>query len=160
MIFVTVGTQKFLFDRLLKDIDSLIEENIIKDEVICQAGFSNYVPKNFRIINFLSNQEYEELIEKCGFIITHGGVGSIVQGLNRAKKIIAYPRMQRYGEHVDDHQFEIVAKYTELGYILSCKDKASLADCVNRIADFQSSYKPSDEVANPIQDYLLDFLNQ
>ena len=158
MIFVTVGTQKFLFDRLLKDIDELLEENVIKDEVVCQAGYSNYVPKNYQIIKFLNNQEYEDIIAKCDFMITHGGVGSILHGLNRSKKIIAYPRVKLYGEHVDDHQLEIVAKYTELGYILSCNDKTSLTECLQNIESFESCYKQPVQVDNPIQDYLLEYL--
>ena len=158
MIFVTVGTQKFLFDRLLKDIDELLEENVIQDEVICQAGFSKYVPKNYQIKKFLNNQEYEELIDECDFMITHGGVGSILQGLNKSKKIIAYPRVKRYGEHVDDHQLEIVTKFTELGYILSCTDKTSLTECLHNIESFESCYKQPVKIDNPIQDYLLEYL--
>ena len=157
MIFVTTGTQKFLFDRLLKDIDALIEERVIQDEVVCQAGYSDYVPKNFRIIKLLNSQEYEEIIDKCDFMITHGGVGSILHGLDKSKKIIAYPRMKCFGEHVDDHQLEIVTKYTQLGYILSCKDKASLAECLCKIPGFVSRYKPSDKAANPILEYLLQY---
>ena len=160
MIFVTTGTQKFLFDRLLKDIDELLEENKIKDEVVCQAGYSNYVPKNFSVIKFLNKQEYEDLIDKCDIMITHGGVGSILHGLDKSKKIIVYPRMSRFGEHVDDHQLEIVAKYTELGYILSCNDKVSLAECLSNISGFVSHYNPSDKVANPILEYLLKYFKQ
>lgn len=42
MIFVTIGTQKFPFDRLLKKIDELIESGFIKEKVIAQVGNSAY----------------------------------------------------------------------------------------------------------------------
>ena len=35
MIFVTVGSQKFQFNRLLKEVDELIETGKIKDDVFC-----------------------------------------------------------------------------------------------------------------------------
>ena len=46
MIFVTVGTQKFQFDRLLKEIDSLIASKYIKEKVFIQRGNSTYLPQN------------------------------------------------------------------------------------------------------------------
>ena len=45
MIFITVGTQKFQFNRLLKTIDNLIENKEIVDKVICQAGTQHILPK-------------------------------------------------------------------------------------------------------------------
>ena len=48
MIFVTVGSQKFQFNRLLKKIDELIDAGIIKDKVFAQTGASDYIPKNYQ----------------------------------------------------------------------------------------------------------------
>ena len=46
MIFITVGTHEQPFDRLLKCIDKLVEEGKIKEEVVCQKGYTEYEPKN------------------------------------------------------------------------------------------------------------------
>lgn len=48
MIFITLGSQKFQFDRLLKAVDELIERGIIQDEVFAQTGYSTYVPNNYK----------------------------------------------------------------------------------------------------------------
>ena len=40
MIFITLGSQKFQFNRLLKTVDELVERGIIKEEVFAQIGFS------------------------------------------------------------------------------------------------------------------------
>ena len=45
MIFVTVGTHEQPFDRLIKKIDCLVKDAIIKEEVFIQIGYSNYLPK-------------------------------------------------------------------------------------------------------------------
>ena len=49
MIFVTLGTSDYPFTRLLKQIDDLIENNIIKN-ITVQWGNEDYQPKNFTII--------------------------------------------------------------------------------------------------------------
>ena len=45
MIFVTVGTHEQQFNRLIKEVDRLVEEGIIKEEVFIQIGYSDYDPK-------------------------------------------------------------------------------------------------------------------
>lgn len=45
LIFVTVGSRNYPFDRLFKKIDQLCEKGIIKDKVFAQTGTSKYKPK-------------------------------------------------------------------------------------------------------------------
>lgn len=47
MIFVTLGSQKFQFDRLLKKLDELVEDGVIREEITAQIGASTYLPKHF-----------------------------------------------------------------------------------------------------------------
>ena len=47
MIFVTLGSQKFPFDRLLAELDRLIEAGVITEPVFAQTGCSTYAPKHF-----------------------------------------------------------------------------------------------------------------
>ena len=42
MIFVVLGTQKFHCNRLLREIDRLVEKQTIKEEVFAQKGYSDY----------------------------------------------------------------------------------------------------------------------
>lgn len=44
MIFVTVGSQKFQFNRLLQKLDELKEQGIITEEIFAQTGVSDYKP--------------------------------------------------------------------------------------------------------------------
>ena len=50
MIFVTLGSQKFQFNRLLIEIDRLIEEGKITEKVFAQTGYSDYKPKNYNTL--------------------------------------------------------------------------------------------------------------
>lgn len=117
MIFVTVGSQKFQFNRLLKKIDELIESGDIKEEVFAQIGVSDYTPKNYNYKDFVTQDEFKEYMDKADLIITHAGTGAIVTALKKEKKVIAIPRLSEYGEHVDDHQIQLIDEFKEMNFI-------------------------------------------
>ena len=83
MILVTLGTQDKQFTRLLKNIESEIKKGIIKDKVIVQAGFTNKVYKsnNMEMFDLIDRDEFNLYVKQCDYLITHGGVGSILNGL-------------------------------------------------------------------------------
>lgn len=120
MIFVTLGSQKFQFNRLLKKIDELIEKKIIKDEVFAQIGYSDYQPVNYIFKDFLDREEFSNFMKKSTLVITHGGTGAIITAVKAGKKVIAVPRLAQYGEHVDDHQLQLLNQFDGMGIILPC----------------------------------------
>lgn len=127
MILITVGSQKFQFNRLLKWIDQLIEENLIDgDTVFAQTGFSDYIPKNYSFTDFLERENLIDLYNSCDLVITHAGTGAIVNGLKKNKKIIVVPRNPEFNEHVDDHQYEIAKKFHAANYCLLVETYDSL----------------------------------
>ena len=104
MIFVTLGSQKFQFNRLLQAIDRIIESGELKGEVFAQTGHSDYVPRHYTYRDFLDREAFANEMSRCDLVITHGGTGAIIGAIKSGKKVIAVPRMAKYGEHVDDHQ--------------------------------------------------------
>ncbi len=143
MILVTLGTQDQKFYRLL----DAIENSKIKDEIIVQAGGScNYQAKKMKIFKFISYEEMNDLINKCEFIITHGGTGSIIMPLQKNKKVIACARLEKYKEHINNHQTEIVSIFADLGYLLEYKDGDNLDDIIKKIKKFKpQKYKSNQE---------------
>ena len=119
MIFITLGSQKFQFNRLLIEIDRLIEEKKINENVFAQIGYSDYIPKHYKYKKFLDREEFSDIMESCENVITHGGTGAIIGAVKKGKKVIAIPRLEKFGEHVDNHQIEIVSQFKELGLIES-----------------------------------------
>ncbi len=117
MIFVTLGSQKFQFNRMLVEIDRLIDEGKIIDEVFAQIGASDYKPKNFEYKDFLTQDEFKDYMKKADLVITHAGTGAIVTALKNDKLVIAIPRLARFGEHVDDHQIQLIDEFKELNFI-------------------------------------------
>ena len=106
MIFVTVGTEKFAFDRLLRVIDEGIETGQIKETVFAQTGTSQYVPKYFKSCDFMPFDKMVEYVQEANLIVPHAGIGTILLCLNLGKVPIIFPRLKKLGEHLDDHQLE------------------------------------------------------
>ena len=96
MIFITLGSQKFQFNRLLKALDDLVEEGAIQEEVFAQIGYSDYKPRNYEFKEFLDRDEFAEMEGKAEIVITHGGTGAIIGAVKKGKKVIAVPRLAKY----------------------------------------------------------------
>lgn len=136
MILVTLGTQDKSFKRLLDKIEKEINEGKIKEKIIVQAGYTDFNSNNMIIKKLIPMDEFDNLIEKCDILITHGGVGSIITGLKKNKKVIAVARLKKYKEHTNDHQLQIIDNFTKAGYILNLDDFDSISDAINEAKKF------------------------
>ena len=128
MIFVTLGSQKFQFNRLLRALDELAEKGAFAEEIFAQTGYSDYRPRHYRFQPFLDAEEFTRCLEKADLVITHAGTGVIISAVKRGRRVIVVPRLGRYGEHVDDHQVQIAEMFSELGYVCACEDCGQLAE--------------------------------
>ena len=137
MIFVALGTQDKSFERLLKIIDKNIENKVINEEVIVQAGYTKYKSDNMQIFDYVIIDDFNKYINECSLFITHGGVGNILSALKLNKKIIAVPRLAKYKEHTNDHQLQIVNNFYEKGYILRLLETDDFKDVYEKVKDFE-----------------------
>ncbi len=156
MIFVTVGSQKFQFNRLLEKVDELIESGVIKDEVLAQVGVSDYKPKHYKYVDFTTREEFAENLDKCDLLITHAGTGVIVTALKKGKKVIAVPRLAKYGEHVDDHQIQLVKQFNDLGLIepLLNMDDMEKAIITVQLTEYKHYYSETARILEKIEEYV------
>lgn len=156
MILVTLGTQDKEFSRLLEAIQKQIECGVIQEEVVVQAGCTKFESKEMKIFDLISGEEFEQLMEKCDLLITHGGVGSIISGLKHHKKIIAAPRLSKYKEHTNDHQLQIIEEFSKEGYLLPLFDFSKLGKVIEKAKHFKPKEFKSNtrHVVNMIEDYI------
>lgn len=133
MIFVTVGTHEQPFDRLLKEVDYLVEKGVITEEVFIQTGYSTYIPKYCKWSKLLSFDKMNELMEKADIIITHGGPATFMSAIAKGKKPIVVPRLEKYGEHVNDHQLDFSKQVRDrYNSILVVEEVVDLENYVNQ----------------------------
>lgn len=131
MIFVTLGTQDKQFRRLLDATLALR----IDEKVVIQYGSTKpdedmveNLEKNFELHQYLSNEEFEKYMKEARVIITHAGVGTIIEGLKFDKMMIVAARVKKYKEHVNDHQLQILDTFEREGYILRLDDFSKLPE--------------------------------
>ena len=160
MIFITLGSQLFQFNRLLKAIDEQIAAGRITEEVFAQIGTSDYKPVNYRFQDFLNRDEFAEWTEKADIVITHGGTGAIIGAVKKGKKVIAVPRLAKYGEHVDDHQLQLVEQFRQSSLICECRNCAELWKAIETVKKTQyASYQSNTRrIIGSIEKYLEDCL--
>ena len=156
MIFITLGSQKFQFDRLLKEVDRLIAYGVIQEKVFAQIGASEYLPQNYTYERFLDRQRFAKIMDQCDSVITHGGTGVIIGAVKKGKKVIAVPRLAKYGEHVDDHQLQLLHQFDDLQLICACYDVEQLGECYKNLQNmhFRPYVSNTSVVIASIDEYL------
>lgn len=159
MIFVTVGSQKFPFDRLLKKVDRLVHDQVITEEVYMQTGAGKYVPSHCRWQEFYSGGRFRELLEECSVLITHGGAGTMIDAVKRGKKTIVVPRLSRYGEHVDDHQLELPVRLHSMNLVYTCLDENALPDALSMVGNhvFHKYHSNTDKFVASLDELLQTY---
>ena len=107
LIFVTVGTTSFPFDRLLKALDKILLEIDCKAKLVVQSGKSRYVFKYSKVKRFeyLNPTQLRTYLRRANAIITHAGFGTLFMIAQHSTiKPFVIPRLKKYNEHVDNHQ--------------------------------------------------------
>ncbi len=128
MIFVTLGTQDKQFKRLLEATEKL-DTN---EKIVAQVGSTQFKSNKIEIHKYLTQSEFNDYMKKASVIITHAGVGTIIEGIKLHKKMIVGARLKKYKEHVNDHQLQILDNFSKRGYILALNDFDKLQELVNK----------------------------
>ena len=112
--------------------------------------------QNMKIFDLIPKEKLEELQENASLIITHGGVGSIVSSIEKNKKVIAVPRLHEYGEHVNNHQKEIVMDFDKKGYIIGIEKVEDLKEAIKKAKTFEPvKYQPNNQkMLKIIEDFI------
>lgn len=143
MIFVTVGSRKYPFDRLFRKLDELYEDGTLTEPMFAQIGTSTYRPKLYIYKNFISPEEFDEKINEADIVVSHGASGSIMKALNAGKKVIAVTRLEKYGEHINDHQIQNNEAFSSNGYVLMADlEFDDLGECFKKIYDGTDGLRP------------------
>lgn len=134
MIFVTVGSRNYPFDRLFKKLDELYDEGVLTEKMFAQTGTSTYIPRHYEYKDFISQEEFLKYIKEADIVVSHGASGSIMKALNAGKKVIAVTRLEKYGEHINDHQIQNNVAFGSNGYVIVADyELTDLGKCFQRI---------------------------
>lgn len=128
MIFVTVGMEKFPFDRLIRAVDRIASEGTIGPFFV-QYGSSAAIPEHCEHARFLRFDEMLGRVQDAELVISHAGAGSVLTCADHGARTIVVPRQRAFGEHVDDHQLEFARLIARSGEV----------DCVTDLGDLEKA---------------------
>lgn len=151
MIFVTVGLM-YGFERLVKKMDEIAGR--IDEEVIMQIGEATYEPQNTKYFKFMSRDEMEGLYKNARVIVCHAGVGTIITALQYNKPIILVPRMKKYGEVFDDHQFEVSNELEKEKMATVVYDIENLESAIKNVGGNPITFKSEKTLVKKLKEYL------
>jgi UDP-N-acetylglucosamine transferase subunit ALG13 len=152
MIYLTVGTYREGFDRLVKAVDTLCGKHHL--ECIAQTGESSYKPAHMIYSNFYPHKEHHRNIANSEFVITHGGFGVIGDIMRLGKPLLVVPRKPSEAGH-DQREMAIrLARIYEFGL---CLDINEIERHVLELLSSQSHYVNYDLGSN-IPELIADFL--
>ncbi len=134
IIFVSLGTHERPFLRLVKEIDKLVEEGKIKEDVFVQLGFTDYKFKSSKIKSekYMTQEDFDKTFRNAKIIITHGGSGNILEAISQKKPVIAVPRLSKFGEHVNDHQLQIVEEMSKNKQVIPVYEISDLLSAIKK----------------------------
>jgi len=146
MLFVTVGTTDF--DGLIQTMDHLATK--IDEKVIAQIGKGNYIPIHMDHFRFAPS--LDRYFSLARIVISHGGLGTIMEALQKGRKLIGINNPDRY----DLHQEELLEALEEQGHLIWCRNMSLLAEALHKAETqtFVPYYRPQCTIAKVIKDYL------
>ncbi|MDK1360185.1 glycosyltransferase [Arthrobacter sp. zg-Y1219] len=131
-IFVTLGTIKpYEFDAM---IDSLLRTGLCNENTTWQLGSTQRENLPGRVLTQTSASEFEHLCATSDVVVTHSGVGTILNLLESGIHPVVVPRRKQRNEHVDDHQLQIAKLVAGLGVATVCEAPDLEAEHIIRAA--------------------------
>jgi UDP-N-acetylglucosamine transferase subunit ALG13 len=135
LVLVTVGTDAFPFDRLIRWVDSWLAEGAAgRVRCIVQHGTARPA-QHADSRTLLDFPDFEQLVAEADVIVTHGGPGTIVLCADCEKKPIVVARLPEHGEVVDRHQVPFARRLDAEGDIALVESEQELHSTLDRFLE-------------------------
>jgi len=159
LIFLAVGSWHKGFDRLVKAVDEFKGDGIITEEVKAQIGNSTYEPSNLESLDYYSPDEFANIIREARIVISHAGMGTIIETTKQGKPIIIVPRKAKLGEANTDHQFDTAKVLAKEGRLLVAFETEDLPVKLKEAESFVPTQgKGSQEILDAVKAFIDDVI--
>jgi beta-1,4-N-acetylglucosaminyltransferase len=143
------------FKRLVKQMDEIASR--IEEEVIIQTGGTNYIPQQAKHFSFAPEEELRRLYRKARVVVTHGGVGTILDVLQEGVSVVVIPRLKKYGEVIDDHQLVFVQELEKQCKITAVYDVQRLEEVLKTVDSPALELKRDRRLVSALKEYIAQF---
>ncbi len=118
-MFVALGTIKpYRFDAA---VDAVLGTGLASERTVWQLGATTERELPGVVRGEVSGEEFERCAREADVVVTHAGVGTVMQLLDWGIRPVVLVRRAHRGEHVDDHQ-------TQIAELLRQHDLATVAE--------------------------------
>lgn len=116
--------------------------------------------EDITVFSMLKPEEMKKYIIDSSFVITHAGVGTIMECVENNKEIVVLPRKEKYAEHVNNHQEEIASEMEKNGLLKKVNTYDKLKEVVIEIIRNRNNKKENIYVSNneKFNDKLIEYL--
>lgn len=152
-LFVTLGTiEGYRFDSL---VDAVLGSGLADDRTVWQLGFTRRSDLPGEVSQFVSADEFAKHVRDADVVISHAGVGTILQLLDMGVFPVLATRRRDRNEHVDDHQAQIADTVNRLGVGIAREtpglDAATIIEASARFIDHGASDRGRQTEGTPIR---------
>lgn len=154
MIYVTVGTMHLDFPRLIREMDVI--GAITGERIVAQIGMSSTIPMHCDYFDFKPREEVLAIQKEARVIVSHAGIGSVIDALRVGRPVVFVPRLKRFGEHNSNHQIEIAEAMQRRGWGRMVLDIDELTDACAEPPPVCEGYRPDrDRLIRSIRETIL-----
>jgi UDP-N-acetylglucosamine--N-acetylmuramyl-(pentapeptide) pyrophosphoryl-undecaprenol N-acetylglucosamine transferase len=125
--FVAVGTRDEPFDRLIAAVERAAAAGVLPAPAHGQCGSSVLDAPSLSLDQFLPPERIAAAVADARFIVCHAGSGMIAAALRAGRRPLVMPRLRQHGEHVDDHQLQLVEKLGDMGLVVPLEGEITAA---------------------------------
>lgn len=114
-VFITLGTIRgYRFDSV---VDAFLATGLANEDTVWQMGDTTRDDLPGQVFDYLSPAEFARAAREADVVVTHAGVGTLLELLGMGIYPVQAVRRASRGEHVDDHQTEIaeLVNATDIG---------------------------------------------
>lgn len=104
-ILVTLGTiEGYRFDSV---VDAVLRTGLADERTVWQVGDTTRDDLPGRVVTQFELQEFQDVARNSDVVVSHAGVGTVLDLLELGRYPVLVPRRKSRSEHVDDHQEQI-----------------------------------------------------
>jgi len=157
VVFVTVGNARQEFSRLVRAVDAMCGSGAFGEEpVVVQRGHTGGESlAHCRSVDFLPLDEFDRHLREASLVVCHGGTTQL-SAIRLGKVPIVMPRRRKFGEHVNDHQVQLVEALAAEGLVVPAYEPEDLAAAISEARQRSGQPVPTCAMVRLVADALQE----
>ena len=145
-------------DRLITAVDDYLSTHP-EASGTGQIGNTELKPAHLNAHSHFTPGQFRRELQQADVFVSHAGMGNLMLARELAKPIVIMAREHRYGEHINDHQFDTLQAFADRDFVF-CVAPGQKVDVA---IDAAASWRPREQTTDAPDDLALklrDYINE